>query len=414
MRATLRIVVGVAFWIAAIFGAWTARAKIDPEGNRGARLLSHLSAQPPEYAVVFPADAPVEAGSSIKIETTDGLRAAGVVRSVVTGTEGQRARIAIYPEFEALLGPDTQLLAHETSGSVAWIVETLLPPERLGHLRTIAQARWDVEKDRFLRELTPGATRLAEDFATILREDLPSILASRREALNRMGYIVREKAWHDHLQPVFVAEVWPMVESRSAPILQEIGNRIVDEVPVWALSWSYVVQTLPFTESDRVAAKVRAFIKEQALPIVREYEDDFRKMASEILREASTNDRVMAAAQEAADAVISDEAFRQAAWQVVEAWVVENPRVRGLMSEIWQRPDLRAPVERFLRAVEPDFKRIANLVLMNEDRTGINPDLARVLRRRLLREDESWVLLVPATRRGATPDPIRGEDGGRR
>jgi hypothetical protein len=78
------------------------------------------------------------------------------------------------------------------------------------------------------------------------------------------------------------------------------------------------------------------------------------------------------------------------------------------------RPNVKQPLAHIVDRFERDIHNIANLILLNETHDGINPDLARVLRNRLLREDESWVLLIPGEGEAWRDEELIGEDGGTR
>ena len=108
-----------------------------------------------------------------------------------------------------------------------------------------------------------------------------------------------------------------------------------------------------------------------------------------------------------------DERFKDASRRIVDTWVIKNDALKELIAGVWERPELRSPIERFIETLEPDIKAIANMILLDDKRKGLNPDLARVLRRKLLREDEDWVLLELVDDPDHKPfDVLVGFDGG--
>ena len=170
---------------------------------------------------------------------------------------------------------------------------------------------------------------------------------------------------------------------------------------------------MPFTGQDKVERRVREFLVEKATPIVSGKGPELRRAANEVLREAAADERTLAAIDRAVRDIGGDPRFREAMRSVLDTWLIDNPRVREVITSAWSRPDLRGPAERFLSRLEPDVHRIANGIVLNAERDGINPDLARVLRRKILRENESWVLLeLDDSATSAAPDHFTGIDGG--
>ena len=409
----LRVAAGLVFWVASVAGVWILHEEFDAESEISGRIIRHLTRDAPVFEASFPVDTTVGAKNVVRIDTKGGLLAAGHVISVDETETGRQAVVAIYPEYSHRVSDASRLYSARTSKELGWVLNTLLPEARLEEIREILRKRWEERKEELLRELEPGLLHFVDDVVETLRDDFPRVVEQHRADFKVIGTVLHERAWKQNFQGVFIGEVWPVIEERSLPLLRTIGDEIVDEFPVWAMSWAYVVQTLPFTDNDKVAARIRGFIKEKALPIVRGYGSDFRSMATGVLRDTFGNDAALTSLENAAAEVAADPRFRAAMWSIFKSWIIENPKFAGLLAGTWERPDIRQPVERFLEAFEPDVRKIGNLLLLNDDGDGINPDLARVLRRKLLKEDESWVLLeLNEDHGGRSTTTLVGLDGG--
>lgn len=408
-----RIIAGVIFWAVAAAGARIALRTTDPDGAVTTRVVDYLSREPRIFEVSFPASAPIGRANTVRIDRDGELFSAGFVVSVEERDGARLARIAVFPELADDVSASTRFVSYRTDGGVAWVMKTLLSETRLDEIRGIAKRRWDREKDRLMVELQPGLVRLGEDVIAVLREDFPRVLDERRDEFSTLATVMRERGWEDNFEGVFNEVLWPKFRDRSLPMLQDVGDEIVSEFPLWAISWAYVVETLPFTNNDRVEERVREFLVEKATPIIAKRAPQLREAAGEVMREAAADERTLDAVNQAVLDIGADPRFREAMRAVLDTWLIANPRVKEIISGLWRRPDLRRPAERFLGRLEPDVHRIANGIVLNAERDGINPDLARVLRRKLLREDESWVLIEFAGPSDeALPTRLSGEDGG--
>ncbi|HGY91306.1 MAG TPA: hypothetical protein ENK43_09060 [Planctomycetes bacterium] len=408
MTSRRRIALGLGAWLILIPLCWRAGMRADPGAARTRRFLGHFFRAPldlpiaPADAVALVPDAP------IMIETPRGLLQVGRIGS---GDDGSW-RAVVFPEFADLLGPESALAWHATSGNLEWVFATLFPPERLDRIRRRSRAGWRREKRRFLVDIRPGLETLAGDLAKALEEALPVVLEEHREDLNALGRLFRDLAWRSHLRQVFQSVIWPRAVEASEPAVRAIQDEILDAFPVWALSWAVVVQALPFTDNARVKAKIGDFLREKALPIVRSHLPELKAAGAEVIREMLHDPRVTDAFSQAFQAFQSHPEVRAILTRLLDDWVVENGAFRAVLRDAWSRPALAEPLRRFLSAVEPDIRGIADEILLDEQRRGINPDLARVLRRQLLREDRKWARLIPGKPGGPPPSSLPVRAGG--
>ncbi len=415
MSGFLRFFAGIAFWTALLGLSWHFLSHNGEAAAASKRLIDHLQNEPQVFAATFPLSAPLEAGNPVRVRVKNGFFAAGVVRSVANTETAQLAQIAIFPEYTPLMGAGTKLVAARTSGDVGWVVRTLLPKKTQGELRKIIEERWGREKDKLFRDLSPGIVRLMEDALALVQEELPDVTHTNKHDFDVIGVVLKEKGWENHIEDIFSAVLWPLIQERSEPMLNDMGDEIVDAFPVWSMSWAYLAESIPFTDKDRFEKKVRKFIKKKAIPILAKRQSALKSMAAGALKDTLKEERTVEALQKAGEEITADPRFRAAATNIAKALFLENPKFQILVKSILARDDLRQPVDRFIESFEPAIRSAANRLLMNERRDGINPDLARVLRRKLLKEDEDWVLLdLEDGSTGEIPATLPGSDGGRR
>ncbi|MFT7620831.1 MAG: hypothetical protein ACI97A_004489 [Planctomycetota bacterium] len=415
MRDFCRFWAGLIFWGTMIGLGWFYVKEDADAAKAASRLTTHLNSSPHIFDAQFPASAPLAVGNPVRVRVKNGFYVAGRVTSVATNDKGQMAGVAIFPEYAPLMGAKTRLIAARTAGDVGWVVKTLLPEDTQVEVRKIITARWNRERDQLLRDLRPGLTKLMEETLKVVQEEFPELTRTHKEDFDTIGLVFKERGWDAHVEDVFSTVLWPMIQERAEPVLDDVGDEIVNAFPVWSMSWAYLADSIPFTDKDGFEKKVRKFIKQKAIPILVERESAIREMASTALNDTLKEEKTVKKLQLAAEDIAADPRFRKALQSLIKALFLDNPRFRELAAGIPSRPGLRGPVDDFIESFEPAIRRVANRLLMNERRDGINPDLARVLRRKLLREDEDWVLLeLVEGDQGEVPQIIPGEDGGRR
>ncbi len=408
MTSRRRIALGLGAWLILIPFCWRAGTRADPGAARAKRFLGHFFRAPVDLPITLTGNVTPTDLAPVMIETREGLLQVGRIRS----TDDGEWRAVIFPEFRDMVGQRSRLAWHETRGNLEWVFATLFPPERLDRIGRRSRAGWSREKRRFLADIRPGLETLAGDLAKALEKALPVVLEERRQDLDALGRLFRDLAWESHLREVFQSVIWPRAVEASEPAVRAIQDEILDAFPVWALSWAVVVQALPFTDNDRVKLKIRAFLKEKALPIVRSHLPELKAAGVRLIQEMLRDPRVTDAFSGAFQAFQSDGQVRTILSRLLDDWVVKNEEFRCVLREAWSRPALKEPLGRFLAAVEPDIRGIADEILLDDDHRGINPDLARVLRRQLLGEDRRWARLIPGETGGAPPSTLPMHAGG--
>lgn len=412
-RGLLRIIAGTAFWSAILFFGFRSLGATELGQSITSRLRAHATAQPRRVSVSFPASARLQAGSPVRMEREGSreLVQIGTVVSMQGSSDQPRAEVLFFPDFDAHAARGGTLLAHETRGDIAWILRTILPPELRDRLQKTVRRRWEREHPKLLRELEPGLTRLVDDLTAALRKDLERVVSERDEDFRRLGEVLIEQGWEGPVEEAVRDRVWPRLRDRATPLIGEIGDEMIAAFPVGSTAWDLVVDKLPFSEERRVRERLRSFADEHAIPILQRREGDFRQIALDVIRESARDPKIRGAMGAAAGRVASDPRFRASILAVLRSWIIENQEVAAIARGLWDREDLRLPVLNFLKRFEPDVHRLANEIVLDDSGRGIDPELARVLRRKILRDDERWLLFQPAAN-PSTSVRFEGRDGG--
>lgn len=380
-----------------------------------ARAWEHLSINELRVTARFPKSSNLHIGCRILVGTDKGLRIVGSLDTVKTVQGDKIAQLLIFPDKSHFLHSDSAFTSYRTASDVAWVVQTLIPPEHLDVIKQRLLVTWKKERSQLWDELKPGLIRLLEELGTVLKDEFPALIESHVADMNIMSEVLRERSWEEHLEPVFVSTIWPLMEERAAPIISSVGDEIIEEAPVWSLYWAYLRQKVSSDANPKhLEKRVGEFLSEKAVPIIRRHSTEFRETLRTILFDLLKNETVQIAVQESIMGAASDPRFRKALSTVLEQWVLKSTRVRAVLEGALKRPDVATPLTHIMDSFERDIHHIANLILLNDTRDGINPDLARVLRSRLLREDESWILLTPGSGSSWSGEALQGQDGGTR
>ena len=407
------IVVGALFWLALLGGLGLLLRPCAVGGKVAHRVSDHVVVGPVAYRATFPRSITAKPKNAVMIEHDDGsLVPAGRVVAVTRRDADTLVELEVFPDFDHLVTDDVGLTFHRTSGDVGWVVKTLLPPAKMAKIREMAEAAWMRERTHLWSGLRPGLVALVDEAVWILKDDLPHLLEAHDKQIKALGATVKTRLWQKHLANTVRDEVWPDIVERAQPIVERIGDAILADAPVWDLSVAYVTGRLPFGDSNAVSKKVKTFLEEKAVPIIRRHESEIREVAIEVLEATVTNEKVLAEFEKGLTELGRDPTFRRAISDLLRAWVIDNERIVELLKGIANRREIRRPIDRFLERVDWDIQKMANMVVLNDTGDGINPDLARILRRKLLRADESWILLEGGTGGAFDDDVIDGRDGG--
>ncbi len=412
----LRIIIGACACLLAIVIVCQG---LSLQASKGSTVLSrawkHVSTSELSVLATFAESSQLKAGSRVLVETDQGLRMVGTLDRVETTAGQQRGHLLIFKDKQHLLHDDSSFIAYQTASDVAWVVQTLLPKE---HIETITErllATWNKEKAQLWSNLKPGLIHLIVDLGTVLKEEFPALIKSHADDIEIMGEALRKRAWEEHIEPVFVSEVWPLMEEQVAPVISRVGDEIIAEAPVWSLYWAYLRQRVSSdSKANHLQKRIGEFLSEKAVPIIQRHSPEFREAVSAMLLDTISNESVQRALRESVVGTASDPQFQEALNRVLEQWVLKSARVQEVLEAALSRPDVKEPLSRIMDSFERDVHHIANLILLNDTHDGINPDLARVLRNRLLREDEAWVLLVSGEGAPWNGEILSGKDGGTR
>ncbi len=392
-----RAAIGAAVWGGLLL--FVAFAVFSPEGAAHApagKLLDYVAKSPRDLTISFPAGTSLSRGDPVFIRDPEKfLLRIGRVEEV-TRDGAVLARVSVYPEYGGLLRTQTRAESFVVRVGANWVIETLLPPDRLREIREEAALFFEREGAAVRRALWPELKIALVDVISMYEEELPKALAARSVEWKSIYERHREGVMKTELAPVLEEVVLPIAKARLEPFLTEVGRELWEELPIWSLGIRYVLERVPGTEEDQVEKKFKEYLDQKAAPILEKHSPEAMRIAGAILKETVDDERVRLALGKVAKELAADEDLSALLRQTANELILENDRLSGILMDRWES-GLRAAVLDASRRLDPLVREVVNGIVLNRERNGINPRLAQVLRTAVFRKDGRWVLLTPGT-----------------
>jgi hypothetical protein len=323
-----------------------------------------------------------QVGEIVALPSESGAIRQGVVRE---------ASALLYPSAPPL-GSGAELTYVSNPDSLAWAIQTLLPPERKAEIAAELSRAIEKHRDEILHELRPVVEGSLRDAFQVVEQDLPRALERRRPRLEALGARYHRDIVEQELVPLVKEEIWPIVRRHGEPAANEVGREIWQRVSLWRFGWRFAYDKSPLPERQLVEREWRRFVEQEALPVLEEHSDEFLKVVQNSLRDTANNQRVRAVLRRSLTRVVEDPEVKQIVWEVFEEAVIDNPRLHEAMHRNWTGPEAQRAFRIAAERLEPSVRRVGDLVFGTPQR-GITPEFAKVLRSQILHKDRRWFLL---------------------
>lgn len=409
----MRTYVGLFIWIlliAGCVGLWFARPALFEPARR---LVAYTSQPSCEVDVALPASVDAKVGTLVMTpDATSFLRRVGRVAAVER--DGALLRLALYPAEAETLGDRMRATYFTVPGNAAWVVSTLVPRERLDAVRELWRAFYERERAGIYDTLWPVVKESLEDLFKFYEKEVPRVLDAHRDRLSKLVEKHRSGAFETELLPIVQTVAWDVAQREFTPLVEEIGREIWARLPVWGLTWRFAYQSIPFTGDEHVKKRFEEFLKRDGIPVLQARSAELLEAVARVMKMTLEDPKVSAALRKTAGEVASDPEFLALVRELAADLTVRNDRLRTLLKERWEHKGLKRAVTEVGTRFEPLIKDAINSIVLSPDGKKLNARLSQVLRSRVLKKDEAWVLVEPAgggpLRSGAT---IEGRiDGG--
>lgn len=384
------------------------------ESAAARRIAFGLVRSPVRREAIFRDPVPAAPGDAVYAGTHEDPIAAGRVESVLDGPGGRTLVLRVYPDLADRLCADAELVAWDAPGTIGWILGTLFPPA----FRERAVAEFVTflreEGPRHVEAFRPAFAALLNRAADRLAADWPGVVAKHRDRFEALGRRLEVDVLGGILSPSLRQDAWPILRRHAQPVVASVAKEIWEKAPTTSFVGNFLLEQLPFTGSDLLEARVNRFLDDEVVPLLEARRTEFAAAAEAAAREILASGAFRGALSTSLRTVLADRGFQALMTDVARDWIIENMELRRDLREVIGSPEFREPLRDLLAALAPRASRLANEVVLDDAGTGIDPALARVLRRQVLRRDPRWFHLRPGT--AAAPlvsgTPLGGVRGG--
>lgn len=412
MIQSLRILAGLAIWGLLAAVVWQAGWGSEPKRDRAARwseqMLEYSAGTRCELDLRLPAERELAIGDPIFVQAADGsLRQVGRISALRQSSQTIPARQALVREARAELYPSAGAVSDAaeftyiaTPDSLAWIVQTLLPPEKRARIAGEMSAAYQAHHQEILAALRPVAEQSVRDSLAVIEADLPAVLARHRRELEAIAARYHRDIVETEVVPLVHDEVWPIVRQHGEPLAIEIGSELWARVSLWRIGWRYAYDHSPLPEKRLAEKEFRRFAEEEVAPVLKEHADEILAAIENSLKDTARNPRVRAALRRNLVRIVEDPELQAVIGKMFREVIVENPRLREAFERNWTSPQAQAAMQLAAAGFEPTVRRLGDLVFGTPEH-GISPEFAAVLRNQILHKDRRWLLLRDPTPRRA-------------
>lgn len=393
MRRHIRVIVGLIAWGGGMVCAmFFANNRLDNDFRHRVipRLLQYATGRRSSVALSLSESLDIRTGDPIfLVEETGELTQVGEIQHRSSETAPTALLYASAPSPRA----DDRLNWYATPDSMAWVASTLIPEAKRQAINAELQRALAAHHDEILKSLQPLVERSMKQSLAIVEAELPSAIQEHREEIAAITEQYQTELIDKDVLPLVRREIWPIVRRRAQPLVIAIGNELWQKVSVWGFTWRFLYDKTPLVpRRTKFRKEFERFVDREAVPILERHSGKIVTVVQQVIRDASANPSVRAAARQSVSKVLNDPALRRLLWRIVQQTAIENPKFRQALQDTWTGPDARDALAAASRRFEPTVRRIGELVIGTREK-GITPEFAAVLRNQILGKDRRWLIL---------------------
>lgn len=297
---------------------------------------------------------------------------------------------------------DGYLEVHRPARNLTRVAELMLSPERVARIRSILEEAQRENQQQILAELTPLFREALQEMRPTLEAELLASLQSHRPEMEALVEKYKEHIVKEKLVPVVESEVLPVVQKHAQPVVEDIGSEIWNRLSLWRFAWRFLYDESIGSNQPLVNQEWDRFLKQEAIPIVRNHTEDLIGVQTAIIEELAANPMVRRAIQESFREVTSDEEAKQLVRQVLQEGLTRNERVKRELQKFFEDEKTQAVLRRVGDRFEPYAVRIGQELFGTPDQ--VTREFALVLRHMILRKDQRWIIWKPGKPPGFPED----------
>ncbi|MEL7496384.1 MAG: hypothetical protein AAFN77_02150 [Planctomycetota bacterium] len=387
-----RAIIGALIWVGAIALSVIAMQRSfqnSPESMR--QLAAHVMYQRKTVELDPQANFSLTQGTPVFLADSDRVAPIGIVTQLANSSNERPTVVTLYASSPMLTDQD-HLEFHYAEDSIDWLVRTMFHPKKRDEIRLLIQDAYSKHHVEIMKEFTPVIKDVLSEAGEQIKIDLQQALESREEKLAKIGQRFQNDVIKEELIPLFQDEVWPIIESESEPLIREIGHEIWKEVSVFSFGWRYLYDQSPLPEKKLTEKKFREFVDQKAKPIIESHTDDFLELQTRIGKQVTENKEVRKQVSASLKKVLSDEEIKKLLIEVFREITIDNDNLKQIFQKQLRSAKANRAMQIANAKLDPVIRNIG-VSLFGHPKEGITPEFAKVLRRRILNKDSSWLTL---------------------
>lgn len=390
-----RAIVGAFIWVGLIATAIIGvRQSFDNSSQSMQALGEYLTRQRRMVKLESDYNLFINEGDPIFLDGSDRVSPIGVVTEIKLAEDeiyAEEIHVAFFGASPAVCDAD-HLTFHYAPDSIEWLLRTMLHPAKQDEIRGLIQEAYLENHEELTDAFEPVIQDAMAEAAALIREDLKTAFASRKDQLKKIGDRYQADLIKKELVPLFQDELWPIIQEESEPLVRKVGQEIWSEVPVFSFGWRYVYDKSPLPKKQLTERKFKQFVEDKAKPILESHTDDFLELQKVIGRRISQNEGFKDAMSKSLSMISSDAEIQTVLMDVFKEVTVKNERLHEMLKKHAASPKAKKALAIANRRLDPVVRKIA-ISLFGTPTEGITPEFAKVLRRRILKKDKSWLTL---------------------
>jgi hypothetical protein len=352
------------------------------------------------------------------------LRECGEVLSLERPVGGATVRLALYPDagLPDPLPPGTRLTLLDARGTLEWALGRVLSPERRARLETELDGVVAEREEWFRRTLGPVLEEFARGVVTDVTAELTVFARTRQDRLRDVGTDLLARA-EARWTPLLRDLLWPRVLDKLTPLASKIGDELWAGVP-----WTEVAKAAASTAGGSLAnyflpgdwelstgqlADWRdRYVRDTAIPTVEKHLPEALALVGQAVEEVADDPRVA----EALRATVFEDGLGNGKviallLEAFSATVIDNPRIRRRLARLLDDHRVQRAVFDLAESLEPRLIALARSFLLDDEGRRLHPEIAMLVRVRLIESEGNWVLLEVPPAGAAVPGQPRGAAG---
>jgi hypothetical protein len=374
-----RAVFGAIIWVVALgsIGTMLSSAELD---SRWGRLWRYASHSPQTVKLEVPRAESLVPGERVMSFQNGRLRLVGRVLDAGSASSGNNfAHIAMDPECAPVTSA-AHFRVINARGDMSWALRQILPEHKLEKIKNELVKFKDQNKDRLMALGQIVAKDLVKESIDVLNVNLSSAVKKHEKEWRKVLDKHRESL-KDDLLPVLKERLGPIVKKKLKPILTKIGKELWTELPVWSVTWRALIDKLPGVRQQYMETWWEDFLENKAIPIVKAHEKEFIELAEDLSIQAAEDEAVRNRFAVIARRLVDDPDFRNLVNKILNESLIEPFEGEKFLREMLNKKEFQDKFNELNLEFAPVLQRITQIIIEDEEKGGLNPDLVQVVRR---------------------------------